>query len=347
MKVLFFGMGSIGQRHARNLRHVFGETVDLIAYRQRGRAEVITPELSIKNGATLEMEYGVRSFQSLEDALAEEPEVAFITNPTHLHLGSAIRAAEAGCHLFIEKPLDASLETLDRLRDLVARKNLVCLVAYQLRFHPALDIMRKALASGMIGEVIAGRQAFGEFMPGWHKYEDYRDYHAGKSDQGGGVLLSQIHDLDFLYALFGMPSRVCCFGGKLSDLEIDVEDTVSVLLEFENASGKKFPIQLHQDYSQRPPQRMCEIIGTSGKITWDYFDASLTIVSHDGRHDQIHRFTDLQRNDLFLGEIHHFFDCIKNGTSPCVDLESGADTVRIALAARESMLNGRIVHFAK
>ena len=78
---------------------------------------------------------------------------------------------------------------------------------------------------------MAVRIEVGEYLPGWHTYEDYRQMYASRADLGGGVILSQIHELDYLYWLFGLPKRVFALGGHLTRLEVDVEDIASILLE--------------------------------------------------------------------------------------------------------------------
>lgn len=345
MKIVIAGMGSVGQRHARNVRALLGDSAELLTARSRGRGEVILPDLRIKEGATIEEEYGLRVCESFDAAFTEKPDAALICTPNHLHTPLAQQAAEAGCHLFIEKPVAHTMDGLDRLLATVRERQLTCLVAYQLRFHPGLELLQRLLAEKAVGEVIGGRMIFGEYLPDWHKYEDYRGYHAARRDQGGGVLLSQIHDIDFLYALFGLPEKVCCFGGQLTDLEIDVEDTASILLEFAR-DGRRFPFHLHQDYAQKPPVRVCEIIGTKGRICWDYFAAELRVIRPDGS-VETHSFRDLQRNHMFLAEMKHFLDCIATGAAPRVTLEDGINSLRIALAAHESLREGRIVEPAQ
>ena len=59
---------------------------------------------------------------------------------------------------------------------------------------------------------MAVRIEIGEYLPGWHTYEDYRRMYASRADLGGGVVLSQIHELDYVYWLFGMPKRVFAWG---------------------------------------------------------------------------------------------------------------------------------------
>ena len=95
--------------------------------------------MTTKPGSDIEATYDIRSFRSLEDGLAERPDALFVTNPNHLHLSLAIAAARQGCHLFIEKPISHALEGVDDLIEIVERKNLVALVAYQFRFIQACN----------------------------------------------------------------------------------------------------------------------------------------------------------------------------------------------------------------
>src|SRR5205823_6534316 len=100
------------------------------------------------------------------------------------------------------------------------------------RFHPCLARLQKIVEDGLLGRVLAGRVEVGEYLPDWHKYENYQQMYASRADLGGGVILSQIHEFDYLYWLFGLPRRIFTVGGHFSSLEIDVEDVASSILEF-------------------------------------------------------------------------------------------------------------------
>ena len=130
-----------------------------------------------------------------------------------------------------------------------------------------------------MGRIVAVRAEVGEYLPGWHPYEDYRQMYASRAELGGGVVLSQIHEIDYIYWLFGMPRRVMAIGGHLSSLEIDVEDTASILMECV-VDGRPIPVHLHQDYVQRPPSRTCQVIGDEGKILVDF--RNLCVKHFDG-----------------------------------------------------------------
>jgi predicted dehydrogenase len=166
--------------------------------------------------------------------------------------------------------------------------------------------------------------------------------YASRADLGGGVVLSQIHELDYLYWLFGMPRRVLAIGGHLSSLEIDVEDTASILMDCV-VDGRPIPVHLHQDYIQRPPSRSCQVIGNDGKILVDFCALSLTRYDGKGQLVENTTFENLQRNQLFLDEMNHFLACIEGRETPIASLHDGAQSLRIALAAKESLVSGRLV----
>lgn len=344
MKVLVVGLGAIGQRHVRNLRALLGAAVEVHAVRARGLTHVLTDGLQIEPGAEVEQRYGIIREPDFETGLACKPHVVFVTNPSSLHVPVALAAAEAGAHVFIEKPLSHDLGDVDRLVETVERRGVVAFVGYQLRFHPCWGRVKALLDARAIGALLAVRFEMGEYLPGWHTYEDYRATYASRRDLGGGVILSQIHDLDLVYWLFGMPHRVFALGGHWSGLEIDVEDTASILLQCAYA-GRPLPVHVQLDYVQRPPSRRCEIVGDAGKIVVDLLVPEVRVVDASGRVD-VHAIPNFERNDLFLDELRHFLACVDGRATPVVGVRDAARSLQIAVAARQSIDRGRAVEIA-
>lgn len=342
MKVLFCGLGSIGQRHVRNLRALLGDSVELLAYRNRRQSPLLNPDMTVRPGADLEKTYNIRSFNNLQCALAEKPDAVFVTNPNTLHLSVALAAAQAGCHLFIEKPLSHSLDGIDELIEVVERKGLVAFVAYQFRFHPGLLLVKSLIDEGRLGRLAAAHIVNGEYLPDWHLYEDYRHSHPARRDLGGGCLTIQTHELDYALSMFGMPHRLFAVGGHLSNLEVDVEDSVSILMEC-NVEDRPLPVYIHLDYLQHPPQRVCEIYGDAGKVRYDYYTNQVEFHETATRNVEVRHFNNFQKNQMFLDEMNHFLACLRGERQPLVDLREGRRSMLVAQAASESLKTGTAI----
>ena len=338
MKVLLFGLGSIGQRHARILRQVLGDAVELGAFRQWGRKLVINDDLSVIEGVDPAEHWGVRSFSRLEDAFAWGPAAAFVTNPISMHVESARQAIEAGCHVFIEKPLSHTDDGVAELVAAAAARRLTLAVGYQLRHHPALVLIRKRIAEGAIGQVCAVDIEFGEYLPSMHAYEDYRETHMARKDQGGGAILCLSHEVDAMCWLFGAPRSVLTIGGHLSDLELaGVEDVATMLFTGEQR-GRKVPMRVHLDFLQRPPRRRYKIVGDAGSIEFDYHQRELVQATPAGR--DVTAFTSWHRNQMFEAEVAEFMSCVRGERDPAPLLDAALSTHRVCMAALRSLASG-------
>jgi predicted dehydrogenase len=368
MRILIAGLGGIGQRHLRNLRARLGAGAEINAVDPRRNIPVLTDQLQVEAGITLEKKYDLHIFSDLEPALAWKPDAVFVCNPTSLHVPTALQAAQAGCHLFIEKPLSHNLEQVEALISLVKRQGLMAVVGYQMRFHPCLLRLYTLVQEKTVGRILSVRAEIGEYLPGWHGYEDYRQMYASHQDLGGGVILSQIHEMDYLYWLFGLPCSVYALGGHLSRLEVDVEDTADILMNF-TMDGQSVPVSLHEDYLQRPSYRTCEVIGDQGKILVNLAALSLEEFDGEGKQVEAASYAGFQRNQMFVDELNHFLSSLRGSTgsstgqgtsasplpmgedrvrtSPLVSVREAAYSLRMALAAKESLMTGKVVNLTR
>jgi predicted dehydrogenase len=342
MKILMVGLGGIGQRHLRNLRNILGPEVTFSAYRVRRLRQTLTDQLTLLEGVDLEEKYAIQVFTDLDEALQDKPNIVFVTNPTSEHIHIALAAARAGCDLFIEKPISHTYDQVQELIEIVNSQKLVAYVGYQNRFHPCLKLLHHLISENGIGQILAVNIEVGEYLPDWHVYEDYRQMYASRQELGGGVILSQIHEIDYTYWLFGMPKRVFALGGKLSSLEIDAEDMASMMLEFRQ-NGQILPIHIHADYLQRPPSRGCKVIGDKGKIIVDLQAASVYWYSADGGLAGREVFENFSRDDMFREELLDFLSCVKSRKQPSISIQDGAMSLKIALAAKKSIDTGDFI----
>jgi len=338
LKILIVGLGSIGQRHVRSLRHLLGDEVELLAFRQKGNTLEITDSLDVRPDQDLEAIYRIKSYTDLDAALAEQPIATLVCTPNHLHMPIALAAAKAGSHLFIEKPVSHNLAGLQELRDEIDRRGLVCLVGYHLRFHPALRQLQAFHRDGAFGQILSCSFDFGEHMPYWHRYEDYAQTFQAREKEGGGVVMTQIHDIDAIYSLFGLPDHVYATGGQTSTLRMDAEDHVTAILQYRSSEGD-FSVVLNQDCLRYPPVRTYSIRGTKSCAEWDYYRNVLQVTAFDQKPYEHYSDAGFERRTLFHDEMRHFLNCIHGRETPIVPLEAGMDSLRIALTIKASLKN--------
>ena len=327
MKILMIGLGSIGQRHLRNLSAHLGDRAEFLAYRVRGLQRTFSDTMQIRKGVCLEEEFSIKSYTDLDEALAQRPEIAYVTNITSQHIPCALKAVQAGCDVFLEKPISNDLVGVAALMQAVRESGRIVFVGFQNRFHPALRKLREVVQTNELGRIISVQSEIGERLTTMHTYEDYAGTYMARRDQGGGVIMNQqIHELDYLQWIFGVPDSVTSFSGKNSGLAIDVEDYCDALYWIDNERGR-FPIYAHADFFQYPPSRSGKVICQKGWIQADLLAATVTIA----RDDELTRieYPDFQRNQMFVDEMKEFLCCVKTRAQ-------GAVSPKMAVAAKQA-----------
>ena len=328
MKGLIVGLGSIGRRHARNWAAL--GLGPLAVCRQVGKPQ---PE-------ALGVE--AREYTSLPRALStEQPDIVLVTNPTSLHVETACQALRAGAHVLVEKPISHTLAGVGELLETANAAGKQLMVGYNLPFHPGLERLKTLANQHAIGNVVSARADYGEYLPDWHPWEDYRSGYSGRRDLGGGPVLTLSHPLHALCWLLGAPRRVTAVAAHASSLEIDTEDVADILLQLNTGQTAT----VHVDYLSRPPRRSIELIGEDGVLRWDYDQNRLLQYVPRTRQWRIEegdpRF---ERNDMYMAELRHFVACVRGEIErPLVDGCQGAAVLAIALAARRASLDGHTV----
>lgn len=224
---LIVGYGSIGKRHA-DIVSSLKQSVFLV---------------------TQQKNTNYPSYSSVAHALMQNQfDYIVIANPTHLHaetLQDIVTSHFRGV-LLVEKPLFSTPILFENIH------HLSIFVGYNLRFHPVLQRLNEIL----INEKIISFSAYvGQYLPTWRPHTDYRDCYSAKKNQGGGVLRDLSHELDYATWLCGDCLEVTALGGKWSELEIDSDDTYSILMRCEHAPA----VAIHLDYLSRTNTRQVVI----------------------------------------------------------------------------------------
>ncbi len=289
MKFLIAGLGSIGRRHLRNLK-ALGQN-DLVLYRTHNAT---LPDAELAEYPT---------FTELDLALEQKPDGVIISNPTALHLSIALPAAKAGAALLIEKPVSDSLIGIRELQNALEETNKPALVGFHFRYHPVLQEIKQLIDSGRLGNALKAHVHWGEYLPGWHPWEDYRHSYAARTDLGGGALNTLSHPIDYIRWLMGEVGSVSADLANLSSLELDVEDNAE--LTFHLQSGSLATI--HLDYYQRPPSHTLSIAFENGIINWDNNTGIARVIDVVRQTEEVLQPPQgFERNDMFLAEMEAF-----------------------------------------
>ncbi|HTX70534.1 MAG TPA: Gfo/Idh/MocA family oxidoreductase [Thermoleophilia bacterium] len=341
MKFIVVGLGSAGQRHARNIRTLLGDQADIVAVRRTGGGVTPAEHKQPAPHVLPEQDLGLKVFRHLDEALADGGDAVIVADPTSMHLATASSALAAGCAVLVEKPLSSSWTGIPTFLAAAADTDRPVLVGYQMRFHPLLLRLKAVVSDGDLGGVLSASCTYGEYLPDWHPWEDYRRSYAARRELGGGVLLTQIHDIDNLCALFGWPARVYSLGGHVSDLEVDVEDTATTVWS-SRVGERDVPVRLHQDFVRRPPLRRIDIVLDGGTAELDLLAPHLVARNARGAVVLDEHPTGWQRNDLFLAEMRHFIACVEGREAPRVPPLEAARSLAVALAALRSQTTGTV-----
>jgi predicted dehydrogenase len=330
VKFLIAGLGSIGRRHFRNLL-ALGEK-DIVLLRSH-RATLPDDELA---GFPVETD--------LAEALKKHrPDAVIVANPTALHLDVAIPSAEAGCSILMEKPISNSLDRIDELASALRRGGGHLLVGFQFRFHPTLQKAAQLLKEGAIGKPLSFHVQWGEYLPNWHPWEDFKQSYAARPELGGGVILTLTHPLDYTRMLFGEVDSLWAFTSS-SNLNLAVEDSAEIGLRMRNGAIGS----VHVDYNQQPPSHRWEIVGSDGTMKWDNADGKLEVYQAARRSWVTHEPPlGFERNVMFIEEMKHFMAVVRKKELPVCTLEDGRRALQMALAAHVSAESQKLIRLAE
>lgn len=319
-RYLVVGLGSVGRRHARNLR-ALGRSVSGIDPRldriQKACAE----------GALCE------TYQHLETALEKDWTGIIIGSPTSFHVDQIKAVCErTKAWVLAEKPLGMSAAEAEVLLPHAHR----ILLGYTYRWWPPIQAFRKQLQSGVLGRLLHLRGVMSAHLADWHPWERYQDFFMSSRSLGGGALLDESHLVD-LALWFGVrPTKVAAFVDTISDLEIDADDHVDLLLRGQEGEH----VNLHLDIYGRPHERGLTAVCTEGSISYSY-ETNQVLVSR-GKETETFSF-DCERNLMFEGVVEEFIALCNGEASLTCTVEDGLLVLRVLDAARRSSAEGTVV----
>lgn len=311
--ILVVGVGSIGERHVR-------------CFQRTGRSAVSIVEINPTLRSEIAGRYGVaQSFDNLERALDGQPDAAVLCTPAHLHIPLAIRCAQRGIHLLIEKPLSTTLERIDELNRIVREKRLAAAVAYVLRCYPALAAMRQAIVEGRFGRplevVVVSGQHFPTFRPAYREI-----YYAHRATGGGAIQDALTHLINAAEWLVGPVTRLAADAAHLALPGVSVEDSVNVLARHGDVLAS-YTLNQHQ----APNEFQLTVVCERATVRFEPHEHRYRWMTEPGGpwHDE--SFEPFERDHMFVVQAERFLDTLA-GAPPVCSIAEGEQTLRVNLA---------------
>lgn len=249
MKALVIGLGSMGRRRIRCLRH-HGITT-MTGY---------DPRADRRQAAADEYAVQVRDTLSAADLAAHD--VVLICTPPdqhHVHLGWAI---DAKLPVFVEASVIR--EPLPELAQRAGRNKVLVAPSCTLRFHPAIRDIAEIVKSGRYGKICNFSYHCGQYLPDWHPWEKVTDYYVSRPETGGAREIVPF-ELTWIVDAFGWPVSATGFRMKTADVGAPIDDTYAALLRFADFAGS-----LVVDVVARQAVRRLTLNLEQASLLWDW-----------------------------------------------------------------------------
>jgi UDP-N-acetyl-2-amino-2-deoxyglucuronate dehydrogenase len=337
------GAGVISSTHARAIACLPGAQLVAVTDVEPDRAK----SLAAAHDCTAEPD--------LDALLARaDVEVVCVCVPSGLHADVGIRAAAAGKHLVIEKPLDVSLEAADRLIEAADQAGVVLTVISQHRFDRGLLELRRLLDDGALGRLVLG-----EASTKWYRSQAYYDSSAWRGTwalDGGSLMNQGIHYADLLLWSMGPVAEVTALFSTQTH-QMEAEDAALAVLRFE--SGALGTIVTSTAVFPGFAQRL-EISGTDGTVVIEDGEIIRCELSADGAEPGQHSRVTEERSapsaaaanpaDLALAshaaQLGDLLDALDEGRAPSVTGADGRAVLAVVCAVYESAREARAVRLA-
>jgi predicted dehydrogenase len=300
MKVLIIGMGSIANKHVNALRTIDPD-VQCMALRRAHTDEV----------------NGVKNIYSKAE-IPSDIDFVIISNPSSLHNETIDWAIELGKPLFIEKPTLTSLEGADTLLEKIDQHQIVTYSAFNMRFHPVIQWLKKHVITN---DVVECNAYCGSYLPDWRPQTDYRQGYSAHAELGGGVHLDLIHEIDYVAYLLGYPERSFGIAEHVSDLEINSTDIARYVYFYKNKTAG-----ITLNYYRRDAMRYVEFVLKSG--TWKADLLKNTVMNDQG--ETLFTTTETML-DSYVHQMRYFITCLKNNNRPMNSLAESLASLQICL----------------
>jgi len=322
MKVAIIGFGSIGNRHLKNLLKLGIQNIVIVS-------EHLSESEFIFNGKIFHVVNDIK-------LVINSIDIMVISNPTNQHFKYLNLAIANKVNAYIEKPIACNLDQVNEISKIVPDNEIILAVGTQFRFNKLILKLKELIDNDYFGHILSVVSSHGEHIADYHPGENYKSSYTANKNQCGGVLLTQIHHIDYLEWLFGPFTHAFANEIVSPSLEIDVDAVINFSLV---CSETNLQVHGHMNYLQRPKSTTLSIIGESASAFWNSEENTISLVSNQEIiKEQIHQ----ERNEMFLMAMNNFIDSIKSSSQPAANIGDGIRSIKIVECIKRSISSGQV-----
>ena len=280
-------------------------------------------------------ELGVSAY-SYDDVLTNPAiDAVLLTTPTPTHAALIQQAAAAGKHIFVEKPVAATLEDAETVIKAVVKAGVQCQVGFQRRFDPAYLEAKRAISAGELGSLAVFRGVSRDPEP---------PPLAFLKTSGGLMVDLGVHDLDTMRFLVGEVAEVRAVGSVQRTPELEpygLFDAAVATVRFGNGALGTLELGLHTAYGY---DIRAEVLGERGRLHLEMTaPLHLTRYTTEGAVRRGPQGFEERFFEAYVGELEAFAHCLLTGQPVSPDAEDATKTLQLALAAQYALETGETV----
>lgn len=303
MKVLIIGLGSIARKHIAALKKI-DAGVEIYALRSDRNAVQVDSVINL---------YDIKECR-------QDFDFAIISNPTSLHANAIRSILGLNIPMFIEKPVFESLGYEELLKD-ISEKGIKTYVACNLRFLESLRYLHDYIRNNPQRRINEVNVYCGSYLPEWRPGADYRKCYSAIPELGGGVHIDLIHDIDYVYWIFGKPESYQGICRNVSSLDIRAIDYANYQLIYPG-----FTASIILNYYRRDYKRTLEVVFEDDTWTVDLKENAICnskgVVIFKGKNAPL---------DTYKSQLEYFIDIVVNGGNPENNINVAYDILKICL----------------
>lgn len=304
MKILIVGLGSIGKKHVKAIKSILPHA-EIFALRSKINAEKLP---------------GVTDIFNLVEIASDTIDFAIIANPTSEHKKTITQLIPFGFPLFIEKPIYSSLDIEDLVVSVI-KNEISTYVACNLRFLDCIRFIKDKLPLMLNKKLNEVNVYCGSYLPNWRPTVDFRKTYSANARLGGGVHIDLIHELDYLYWLFGIPKTVNRKFKNQSSLAISAYDYANYVLDYNG-----FCASVVLNYYRRDPKRNLELVFEDETWNIDLLKNQITC------NNQILFSSEQRIADTYQLQMEYYIHCLSKKTDTFDTISDAYTVLKICLA---------------